>query len=91
MTTQMSRTWMRWTLAAGLVVAWLCVFVAWRGYPQGAATTIQCLVGFMALGLAPWIAPSMQWSKLLRAAGAVTAFVAFALLVWVEMLLMGGL
>ena len=91
MTTQMSRTWMRWTLAAGLVVAWLYVFVAWRGYPQGAATTIQCLVGFIALGLAPWIAPSVQWSKLLRAAGAVAAFIAFALLVWVEMLLMGGL
>jgi len=89
MTTQMSRTWMRWTLAAGLVVAWLYVFVAWRGYPQGA--TIQCLVGFIALGLAPWIAPSVQWSKLLRAVGAVTAFIAFALLVWVEILLMGGL
>ena len=91
MTTQMSRTWMRWTLAAGLVVAWLYVFVAWRGYPQGAATTIQCLVGFMALGLAPWIAPSMRWSKLLRAAGMLMAFVAFGLALLLYGMLRNGL
>jgi ACR3 family arsenite efflux pump ArsB len=91
MTLPMSRNWIRWTLGAGLVGAWLYVFVAWRNYPQGAATTIQCLIGFIALGLAPWIAPSVQWSRLLRAAGALMAFVAFALALVLYTMLRDGL
>jgi hypothetical protein len=91
MTLHMSPTWMRWALAGGLVVAWLYTFSAWRDYPQGAATTIHCLIGFMALGLAPWIAPSVQWSRFLRATGALMALIAFALALWLSMLLRNGL
>jgi hypothetical protein len=82
---------MRWTLASGLIGAWLYAFVAWRGYPNGAAATHYCLLGFVALGLAPWVAPLVQWSRFLRAAGAIVAFIAFALLVLLGVLLRNGL
>jgi hypothetical protein len=82
---------MRWTLASGLICAWLYTFAAWRDYPQGAATTIHCLMGFVALGLAPWIAPSVQGSRFLRVVGALVAFIAFALALWLYMLLRNGL
>jgi len=91
MTLRMSPAWMRWALAGGLVGAWLYAFVAWRDYPQGAATTIRCLIGFMALGLVPWIAPSVQWSRFLRAAGALMAFIAFALAFVLYIMLRDGL
>jgi len=91
MTLHMSPTWMRWLLAGGLVGAWLYAFAAWRDYPKGAATTMYCLLGFMALGVAPWIAPSVRWSMILRGAGAMMAFVAFALAAWLYMLLRNGL
>ena len=91
MTFHMSEAWTRWTLAAGVVGAWLYAFVAWRAYPEGAATTIQCLIGFIALGLAPRIAPTVRWSRLLRAAGAILALVALGLALTLYMMLRAGL
>ncbi len=91
MTLHMSPTWMRWTLASGFVGVWLYAFVAWRGHPNGAATTMYCLLGFAALGFAPWVAPSVQWSRFLRIAGAIVAFIAIALVVWLAELGRNGL
>ena len=76
MTLHMSPTWMRWAPTGGLVVAWLYTFSASRDYPQGAA---------------PWIAPSVQWSRFLRAIGALMALIAFVLALWLSMLLRNGL
>ena len=91
MTLHMSPTWMRWTLAGGLVGAWLYAFAVWRDHPLGAAMTIRCLIGFVALGLAPLIAPSIKGSRFLRVAGAFLALIAFALALSLYLALMDGL
>jgi hypothetical protein len=91
MTLHTSLTWTRWTLASGLVGAWIYAFMAWHNYPKGASTTMCCLLGFVALGLAPWIAPSLQWSRFLRVVGSIIAFIAFALAFLLSGLLRNGL
>jgi hypothetical protein len=81
----------RGLIAIALVGAWLYGLIAWSNHLNGAAAIMKALIGFMALGLVPWIASPAQGVRFFRVAGAVTTFVAFALLVWLYLMLRAGL
>lgn len=81
----------RGLIVIALVGLWLYGLIAWSHHPNGAAATMKGLMGFVALGLTPWIARPAQGLKIFRIVGAVTTLVAFALLLWLYLLLQGGL
>lgn len=60
-------------------------------YPRGAAATLKGLMGLVALGLIPWIAPPNFASKALRIAGTITSAVALTLFLLLYEALRNGL
>jgi len=74
-----------------LVGLWLYGLVALGNHPNGATAISKALIGFMALGLTPWIARPAQGAIFFRIVGAVTTLVAFALQLMMSMALEGGL
>jgi hypothetical protein len=81
----------RGLIVIALVGLWLYGLIAWGSYPNGAAATLKGLIGFMALGLTPWIARPAEGAKFFRVAGTVTILVAFALFLSLYLMLQGGL
>jgi len=82
---------LRGLIVIALAGLWLYGLIAWSNHPNGAAAIMKGLMGFIAMGLTPWIARPAHGLKFFRAAGAVTSLVAFALLLWLYLLLQGGL
>lgn len=66
-------------------------FVEYVDFPKGATATLEGLMGFVALGLIPWIAPPNFASKILRIVGAIISVVALALFVFLYGALQNGL
>jgi hypothetical protein len=60
-------------------------------YPKGAAATLKGLMGFVALGLIPWIAPANFASRILRIVGTIISVVALVLFVFLYEALRNGL
>jgi hypothetical protein len=81
----------RGLIVIALVGLWLYGLIAWSDHPNGATATMKGLMGFMALGLAPWIARPAQGVTFFRIIGAVTTLVAFGLVLWLSLALQGGL
>ena len=91
MTLRISPISVRGLVAIALVGVWLYGLIALGNHPNGAAAVAKFLIGFMALGLVPWIAPPARGVNFFRVAGAATTLVAFALQLMLSMALMGGL
>jgi hypothetical protein len=54
-------------------------FAEYVDFPKGATATLKGLMGFVALGLVPWIAPPNFASTILRIVGTIISVVALAL------------
>jgi hypothetical protein len=91
MTLRINPVSVRGLIAIALAGAWLYGLIAWSNHHNGAAAVMKALMGFMALGLVPWIVRPAQMAKSFRLVGAATALVALALLVWLNLMLRGGL
>jgi len=80
-----------------ILIAIICFALFFYGsanyvhYPQGAAATLRGLMGLVALGLVPWIAPPEFSSEALRIVGTLTSVVALALFVLLYEALRNGL
>jgi hypothetical protein len=66
-------------------------FAEYVNYPRGAVATLEGLMGFVALGLVPWIAPPNFASRILRIVGTIISVVALALFVLLYEALRNGL
>lgn len=82
---------LRGLIVIALVGLWLYGLIALGSHPNGATAISKALIGFMALGLTPWIARPAQGVTFFRIAGAATTLVAFALQLLLSMALEGGL
>jgi uncharacterized membrane protein YccC len=60
-------------------------------FPKGATATLEGLMGFVALGLVPWIAPPNFASTILRIVGTIISVVAMALFVFLYGAMQNGL
>jgi uncharacterized membrane protein YccC len=80
-----------------ILVATVCLalfvygFAEYVDYPKGATATLKGLMGFVALGLAPWIAPLNFASRILRNVGTIISVVALALFLLLYGALQNGL
>ena len=66
-------------------------FAEYVDFPKGARATLEGLMGFVALGLVPWIAPPSFASRILRIVGTIISVVALALFVLLYGALQNGL
>jgi hypothetical protein len=66
-------------------------FAEYVHYPKGATAALEGLMGFVALGLVPWIAPPNFASRSLRIVGTIISVVALALFVFWYVVLQNGL
>jgi hypothetical protein len=65
--------------------------VEYVDFPRGAKETLEGLLGFVALGLVPWIAPPNFASRTLRTVGTIISIAALALFVLLYSALQNGL
>jgi hypothetical protein len=80
-----------------ILVATICFalfvycFAEYVAYPKYARTILEALMGFVALGLVPWIAPLNFASRILRIVGTIISVVALALFVFLYGAFLNGL